>query len=209
MVDIERPATTVIDCGYHLHLEVGPGLLESVYEAVLAKRLYDLGMTVQRQKAVSMQIDGIVFDDAFRADLLVNDPLLIELKSIEKLSSLHTKQVLTYLRCLDLPLGLLMNFGAEYYKDGVKRVVNNHRTWHHSIFLFPFFLRGFSETHSPASASRYRDQPNFHAPVGRAAGFVEIAGLGLALAIALGGKARLVDAAAAEVIGNRRSAALG
>ncbi len=85
-------------------------------------------MSVERQKPIGIQIDGIAFGDAFRVDLLINECLLVEVKSIEKLASLHVKQVLTYLRCLNLPFGLLMNFGGKYYKDGIKRVVNNHNT---------------------------------------------------------------------------------
>lgn len=125
MREIEEIATAVIDCGFHLHRDVGPGLLESVYVAVLAKRLMLLGFRVETQKAIPAEIDGIAFGDAFRADLMVNDCLILEIKSVEKLAPLHIKQLLTYLRLTHLPLGLLMNFGGERYGDNVKRVMNN------------------------------------------------------------------------------------
>jgi GxxExxY protein len=126
LADIERLISTVVDCGYHLHRNVGPGLLESVYETVLAKRLSDLGLLVERQKPIAIEIDGIAFGDAFRADLLIEQRLLIEIKSVERLVPLHTKQLLTYLRLMNLPLGLIINFGGDLFKDNVKRVTNNH-----------------------------------------------------------------------------------
>jgi GxxExxY protein len=126
LTDIERLISTVVDCGYHLHRNVGPGLLESVYETVLAKRLSDLGLLVERQKSIAIEIDGIAFGDAFRADLLIEQKLLIEIKSVERLVPLHTKQLLTYLRLMNLPLGLIINFGGDLFKDNVKRVTNNH-----------------------------------------------------------------------------------
>jgi GxxExxY protein len=90
--------------------------LESVYETVLAKRLSDIGI----------QIDGIAFGDAFRADLLIENQLVVEIKSTEKISPLHVKKVITYLRMANQPLGLLINFGGETFKDNIKRVMNNH-----------------------------------------------------------------------------------
>lgn len=126
MDDIERLIATVVDCGYRLHREVGPGLLESVYETVLAKRLTDVGLQVERQKQIAIKIDGIAFGDAFRADLLIENRLLIEIKSVERLVPLHVKQLLTYLRLMNLPLGLVVNFGGELFKDNIRRVTNNH-----------------------------------------------------------------------------------
>lgn len=126
MQDIELLASRVVDCAFHLHRQVGPGLLESVYETVLAKRLADIGIQVERQKPIPIVIDGIAFGDAFRVDLIVADTLLVEIKSVEKISSLHFKQVITYLRLMNRPLGLLINFGGETFKDNVKRVMNNH-----------------------------------------------------------------------------------
>jgi iron complex transport system substrate-binding protein len=123
--EIEEIAAAVVDCGYHLHREIGPGLLESVYVSVLAQRLTRLGFHVETQKPIPAEIDGIAFGDAFRADLLVNGKLILEIKSTEKLAPLHIKQLLTYLRLMQLPLGLLMNFGGDRYSENVKRVMNN------------------------------------------------------------------------------------
>ena len=126
MTDIEAIASRVIDCAYHLHRQIGPGLLESVYETVLAKRLADTGMNVERQKSIPIVIDGIAFGDAFRSDLLIEGRLLVEIKSTERISQLHVKQVITYLRMMNQPLGLLINFGGETIKENIKRVMNNH-----------------------------------------------------------------------------------
>jgi GxxExxY protein len=124
--DVEDLATIIVDCGYHLHREVGPGLLESVYEAVLANRLEKAGLGVQRQLPIAIEIDGVKFPDAFRADILVEDSLLVEIKSVERLANIHIKQTLTYLRLINQPLGLLINFGGLTFQEGVKRIMNNH-----------------------------------------------------------------------------------
>ncbi|HEX9946025.1 MAG TPA: GxxExxY protein, partial [Allosphingosinicella sp.] len=124
-MEIERLATIAVDCGFRVHDGLGPGLLESVYEAVLAHSLTARGLAVERQKPVPIQLEGVVLNEGFRADLLVEGKLLIELKSLERAAPVHGKQVLTYLRLLDLPLGLLMNFGAATFKEGIKRVANN------------------------------------------------------------------------------------
>lgn len=126
MKNIEEISAEVVDAAFHLHKDLGPGLLESVYEVVLAKMLEQRGLTVERQKPIPIHYAGIRFDEGFRADLIVEGGLLIELKSVENLAAVHGKQVLTYLRLLDLPLGLLINFGSATFKDGVKRIVNNH-----------------------------------------------------------------------------------
>jgi GxxExxY protein len=125
---IENLATIVVDCGFHIHKEIGPGLLESVYEAVLANRLSMLGLSVERQKSIPIIIDGLRYPEGFRADLLVEGQLLIEIKSVEKASTVHIKQVLTYLRLMNLPLGLLTNFGADTFREGTTRVMNNRTT---------------------------------------------------------------------------------
>lgn len=125
-MDVEALAREAIDCAYKVHTDLGPGLFESVYEAVVAKRLEVRGLKVERQKTVALTVDDLKFDEGFRADLLVEDKLLLELKSVERLAFVHGKQVLTYLRLLDLPLGLLINFGGATFKEGVRRVVNNH-----------------------------------------------------------------------------------
>lgn len=125
-MDEETLAREAVDCAFKIHNELGPGLLESVYEAVLAKRLVARGFVVERQKPIPIRFDEIDFEEGFRADLLVERKLLIELKSAERLVPVHGKQMLTYLRLLDLPLGILINFGAATFREGVRRIVNNH-----------------------------------------------------------------------------------
>ena len=120
----EEIAKIVVDCAFHLHKELGPGLLETVYEVVLAKRLEKEGLKVERQKPIPIVVDDIKFNEGFRADLLINDLLLIELKSVETVLPVHAKQLLTYLRLLNLPMGFLINFGGETFKEGVKRILN-------------------------------------------------------------------------------------
>ena len=124
---IEEVSAVVVDAAFHLHRDLGPGLLESVYESVLARMLERCGLRVERQKAVSFDFDGIHFDEGLRVDLLVEGCLVVELKSVETLAPVHAKQLLTYLRLLHLPIGLLINFGASTFKEGIKRVVNNHK----------------------------------------------------------------------------------
>lgn len=126
-MDIEELARVTIDCGFHLHKNLGPGLLESVYEAIMADQLSRRGLKVQRQAGIPIRYEGIELLEGFRADLIIEGALLVELKSVERLLPLHGKQVLTYLRLLDLPLGLLINFGGETFKEGVKRIANNHQ----------------------------------------------------------------------------------
>jgi GxxExxY protein len=123
---LEHLATVAIDCGFRIHKELGPGLLESVYETVLAKSLECRGLKIGRQKPVDIKFDDLIFKGAFRYDLLVEDKLLIELKSSENMMPVHGKQLLTYLRLMHLPLGLLMNFGAPTFKLGLRRIVNNY-----------------------------------------------------------------------------------
>jgi iron complex transport system substrate-binding protein len=123
---VEELSAIAVECGYNLHVSLGPGLLESVYEALLARALADLGLEVERQKPIRIKYNDIVMEEGFRIDLLVEGRLLIELKSTERHMPVHAKQLLTYLRLMDLPLGLLMNFGAPTFKMGCKRIVNNH-----------------------------------------------------------------------------------
>lgn len=126
MPTLEELASTAIDCGFHIHKELGPGLLESVYETVLAQALRQHGLTVQQQQAVPITFRGLAFSDAFRADLIVENSLVIEVKSVERNAPVHGKQLLTYLRLMKQPLGLLMNFGCETFRERVRRVVNGH-----------------------------------------------------------------------------------
>ena len=127
--DVEELSAIVVDCGYKLHVEAGPGLLETVYEVVLATMLTDQGLVVKRQVPVPIMLMGMTFEEGFRADLIVEDSLLIELKSVENLLPVHSKQVLTYFRLLKLPLGLLINFGAPTFKAGCKRIVNGSQSF--------------------------------------------------------------------------------
>lgn len=124
--EIEELARIAVDCGLKLHQALGPGLLESVYEACLYQSLAQRGLRIERQRPVPIRFNGIVLEEGFRADLVVEDWLLIELKSTESYAPVHAKQVLTYLRLMDLPLGLLMNFGAPTFKDGLRRLANNY-----------------------------------------------------------------------------------
>ena len=113
-----------MDAAFDVHRQIGPGLMESVYEAVLARKLSNAGLQVQRQAPVKITIDGMTFDEGFKADLLINGMVIVELKSVEQLHRVHSKQLLTYLRLTGSRLGLLINFGEEYLKNGFKRIVN-------------------------------------------------------------------------------------
>jgi GxxExxY protein len=124
--DIDQVSGDVLDLALRLHRDIGPGLLESVYETVLAGRLAAMGYKVERQKAVDIVFEGSRFDAAFRIDLLVDDRLVVEIKSIERLTGAHQKQVLTYLRLIRQPVGLLINFGGETLREGVRRIVNRY-----------------------------------------------------------------------------------
>jgi len=117
-------AKIIVDVAYHVHKRLGPGLLESVYETVLAYELKKRGLKVERQVPVAIVYDEIKFDEGFRADLIVEDKVIAELKSVENVVPVHKKQLLTYLRLTDKRLGLLINFGSELIRDGISRVVN-------------------------------------------------------------------------------------
>lgn len=126
MIDLERLAKSVVNVGYHLHRELGPGLLESVYEIVMADELERQGFHVQRQIVAPIVFRGRVIEHGLRADMIVEHKLLIELKCTQNYSPAHAKQVLTYLRLLRLPLGLLINFGTPTFKEGVRRLANDY-----------------------------------------------------------------------------------
>ena len=126
--DKEAVAAIIVDCAFHLHQDLEPGLLETVYEVVLAKVLYEQRLAVERQKPILIRHAGFTFEEGFRADLLVEGLVLVELKSVENLAPVHSKQILTYLRLLNLPLGLLINFGSATFKDGCKRIVNGPKS---------------------------------------------------------------------------------
>lgn len=117
-------ASTVLNCAFVVHTKLGSGLLESVYEVVLAHELQKLGLNAERQKPMPIRYDGILFQEGYRADLLVDGKVIVELKSVAALSAAHAKQVLTQLRLSGLKLGLLINFGEAHLKNGIKRVIN-------------------------------------------------------------------------------------
>jgi len=117
-------ARKIVDAAFHVHATLGPGLLESVYEAILARELTKRGLSVARQQPVPIHYDDLNFDEGFRADLIVNDLVIVELKSIEQVAPVHKKQLLTYLRLANKRLGLLVNFGAALVKDGIHRIAN-------------------------------------------------------------------------------------
>ena len=116
--------TIVIDAAVTVHRELGPGLLESVYEVVLAHELEDRGLEVVRQVPVAIRYKKINFNEGFRADIIVNDKIILELKSIEKVTAAHKKQLQTYLRLTGHKLGYLLNFGEALMKTGITRCVN-------------------------------------------------------------------------------------
>ena len=126
MRDLEELARIAVDCGFRIHKKLGPGLLESVYEAILADGLSRSGLLVERQKPLPISFEGVEINEGYRVDLLVERSLIIEIKSVERLIPVHGKQLLTYLRLAKQPLGLLMNFGCETFKEGVRRVANNY-----------------------------------------------------------------------------------
>jgi GxxExxY protein len=115
----------IVDVSIKIHSKLGPGLLESVYETILCYELRKLDLFVERQKDIPVVWDGINMDIGFRADLIVENKVIVETKSVENIHPSHPKILLTYLRVTDLKLGLLINFGEKYLKDGIKRVVNN------------------------------------------------------------------------------------
>ncbi len=124
--DIEELASLAIDAGFKLHKALGPGLLESAYELILAEKLLSMGLVVDRQVPINIKYENIEIEHAFRIDLLIEKKLIIEIKSVEQIVPVHSKQVITYLRLMDLSVGLLMNFGSSTFKEGIRRLVNNH-----------------------------------------------------------------------------------
>ncbi len=127
MKDIDEITGNIVDAAYKIHTGLGPGLLVSVYEAVLGRELEKRGLVVERQKIISFEYDGMRFDEGLKVDLLVEEVVVVELKSVEKFAPVHAKQVLTYLRLLHLPVGLLINFGSPTLKEGLQRIVNNYQ----------------------------------------------------------------------------------
>jgi GxxExxY protein len=117
-------AKIVVDASYHIHTRLGPGLLESVYTRILEYELTKRGLNVRREVPVPFRYDDLEFDEGFRADLIVEGIVILELKSVEKTAPVHKKQLLTYLKLTGMKLGLLINFGESLIKDGIFRLVN-------------------------------------------------------------------------------------
>ena len=124
MQELNDITGTIIDTSLQMHRDLGPGLLESVYETILASLLLDRGLHVERQKVIRFEYRGMVFEEGFRTDLIVEDRVIVEVKSVEQLARQHEKQLLTYLKLTNFSVGLLINFGAPTLKEGLKRVVN-------------------------------------------------------------------------------------
>jgi GxxExxY protein len=126
MTTIDEIAADVLDAAFKVHQELGPGLLESAYEACLAHELTKRGVTVEKQKAQPVFYDGITIDVGYRMDLLVNDCVVIELKAVEQIIPIHQAQLMTYLKLSNKPLGFLINFNTTYFKSSIKRIANNY-----------------------------------------------------------------------------------
>jgi iron complex transport system substrate-binding protein len=124
--EVDEISGIIVDAAYKIHTGLGPGLLESVYEVILARELQRRGLVVQRQVIIPIEFDGMQFDEGFRIDLLVEGQVIVELKSVEKLAPVHSKQLLTYLRLMNLNVGLLINFASATLKEGVDRIVNKY-----------------------------------------------------------------------------------
>jgi len=125
-MNIDEIAGIIIDTSIKIHKDLGPGLLESVYETILSAKLSGKGLNIKRQVPIAFEYDGIIFNEGFRIDLLVEDKIIVELKSVENLVPVHSKQLLTYLKLMKLEVGLLINFGDSLLKNGIKRIVNNY-----------------------------------------------------------------------------------
>jgi GxxExxY protein len=118
-------SAAIVDASYHVHREIGPGLFESVYELVLTDTLQSKGLKVVRQMPISIRIRDKVYDEGFRADMLVENSVIVEIKSVEQLARVHKKQMLTYLRLSGIHIGLLINFGGDLLKGNIERLVVN------------------------------------------------------------------------------------
>ena len=122
--ELDKITQDILDCSFRLHTQFGPGLLESVYEVLLAHELYALGHSIERQKIVPAILNGIKFDHVFIADLVVDGSVVVELKAAERMHFVFERQLLTQLKVLNLRAGLVINFGMPSLKDGIRRVVN-------------------------------------------------------------------------------------
>jgi iron complex transport system substrate-binding protein len=122
---LDAIARKIVDTAFRLHRDVGPGLLESAYETLLSAKLTALGLQVERQVTTDAMIDDIHLPSAFRIDLLVDQSIVIEVKSVEKTLPIHAKQLKTYLRLGQFPLGFVINIGTAMFKDGIRRLINS------------------------------------------------------------------------------------
>jgi GxxExxY protein len=125
MKKLDEITGAIIDASVGIHRKLGPGLLESVYEAVLARALAQRGLRVERQRGIRFEYEGMIFEEGFRADMIVEEVVLVELKSLAKLGVVHGRQTLTYLRLMGLPVALLINFGAGTLREGLRRFAND------------------------------------------------------------------------------------
>lgn len=124
-MDENELSKIIVDCCYKIHTKLGAGLFESVYEEILCYELFKNKIEFEKQKIIPVVYDEIKFDIGFKADIIVENKVIIEIKSIEQLAPVHHKQLLTYLKLTGLKLGLLVNFNTNLIKDGIKRIANN------------------------------------------------------------------------------------
>lgn len=122
--EVEELATIVVNAAFEVHRHHGPGLLESAYQACLCRELELRGLTIKSQMVIPLVYKGIQVEAGFRADIIVEDKLLIELKAVEAIENVHRAQVITYLKLLQMPLGILINFNETLIKNGIRRVLN-------------------------------------------------------------------------------------
>ena len=122
-MDIEKVFKTVLDCSFKVHTALGPGLLESSYEACLYYELIQSGLNVEKQKPLPLVYEEVKLDVGYRIDLLVENKVIVEIKSVDGLADIHMAQILTYLKLSECKLGLLVNFNVRHLKDGIKRVI--------------------------------------------------------------------------------------
>ncbi|HEX6134150.1 MAG TPA: GxxExxY protein [Longimicrobiales bacterium] len=126
MKDLNAITGAIVDSAVRIHSQIGPGLLEAIYETILARDLIRRGFHVERQKTISFTFEDLHFEDAARCDLIVNHAVIVEVKSASKIITLHEQQLLTYLRLLNCRVGMILNFGAPLMKEGIKRMMNGY-----------------------------------------------------------------------------------
>jgi GxxExxY protein len=125
--EINRITSVIVDCSIRIHRTVGPGILEKAYFGCVCYELVSAGLKIQTEKEIPLVYQGVHIDCAYRADLVVEETVIVEVKAIEALAPIHSRQLLTYLRLAHCPVGLLLNFGAPTMRQGIKRVVNNFK----------------------------------------------------------------------------------